>query len=60
MKTILGAVLVLCLMVAAFAIVSALLWWLVPLAFPLLPFTFGQAMALTGIMIIIGLPAMKN
>lgn len=60
MKVIFGAVLVLCAMVAVFALVALALAWLVPLAFPLLPFTYNQALALTGIMVIIGLPAMRN
>lgn len=60
MKVLFGALLVLCAMVAAFALVALALWWLVPLAFPLLPFTYNQALALTGIMVIIGLPAMRN
>lgn len=35
--------------VASFLIVSLLLWWLVPLAFPALSFSFSNAMALAGI-----------
>lgn len=59
-KVLLGAALVLVGFVVVFALAAALLWWLVPLAFPLLPFTYQQALALTGIAVVIGLPAMKN
>ena len=59
-QIILGALLVLFLFAVGFGLVSLALWVLVPLAFPLLPFDFGQAMALTGILIIVGLPAMRN
>jgi hypothetical protein len=40
---------------------SLALWMLVPAAFPLLDFTYWQALALTGIVVLFGLPvAVKN
>jgi glycerol-3-phosphate acyltransferase PlsY len=44
-----------------FGIIALALWWLVPLAFPLLAFTYWQALALTGILAIaVGMTAPKN
>lgn len=40
--------------VAGFLLVSLLLWWLVPLAFPALAFSFSNAMALAGIAFLVG------
>jgi hypothetical protein len=37
---------------------SLALWLLVPAAFPLLDFTYWQALALTGIVLLFGVPAM--
>jgi hypothetical protein len=40
---------------------SLALWLLIPAAFPLLDFTYWQALALTGIVFLVGSPAMvKN
>lgn len=55
-----GALAVLIVSVVIFGLVALLLMWLMNLAFPLLPFEYGQSLALTGIMLLIGLPAMRN
>lgn len=60
LKVILGALLVLLIGAVVFGLVALALWWLVPIAFPLLPFTYPQALALTGIACIIGAPAMRS
>lgn len=60
MKVIFAALAVLIGAAFGFALVALVLWLLVPLAFPLLAFTYWQALALTGIIVIIGLPALKN
>lgn len=36
-----------------YGIIALALWWLVPLAFPLLAFTYWQGLALTGILAIV-------
>jgi glycerol-3-phosphate acyltransferase PlsY len=44
-----------------FGVIGLALWWLVPLAFPLLAFTYWQALALTGILAIVSvMVASKN
>lgn len=60
MKVLLGALVVLFLAAAAFLLLSLVLLLLVPAAFPLLGFGFTNAMALAGIVVLIGLPAMRN
>jgi len=44
----------------AFFFLSLVLLVLVPVAFPALAFGFPNAMALAGILLIVGLPAMRN
>lgn len=44
----------------AFGMLSLALWLLVPAAFPGLDFSFPNAMALTGIALIVGIPAMRK
>lgn len=53
---IVGALLFIAMVVVAIATFSAALWFLVPLAFPLLPWTYWNAMALVGIITVVGLP----
>lgn len=55
-KIILGAAMVLFAFAAAFAIVAMALWFLIPVAFPLLGFEYYQALALTGVLTIVGAP----
>lgn len=59
MKIVIGAVVVLLALAVAFGLLSLLLWWLIPLAFPLLGFTFGQAMATAGLLLVIWLPTLN-
>lgn len=52
---------VLLMLAIAFGLVSLFLWWIIPLAFPLLPFSFGNAMALAGLILVLNIPgAMKS
>lgn len=60
MKILLAVITLLVVVAAAFALFAAALWWLVPLAFPLLPFGYPQALALTGIVALILLASTKN
>lgn len=46
--------------VMVFTVTALVLMWLMGLAFPLLPFSYGQSLALTGIVLLIGLPSMRN
>lgn len=56
MKVLLASVLVILAVLVAFALLSLLLWWLIPIAFPALAFSFGQAMATAGLTLVIWLP----
>jgi fumarate reductase subunit D len=49
LKIIVGALVVIAAGAAVFALIALLMLWLVGIAFPLLPFTYIQALALTGI-----------
>jgi len=48
------------LVVVAFVMVSLALWILIPLAFPMLDFGYWNAAALTVVVFMVGLPAVKN
>lgn len=60
MKVIVTAVGVLLGVALILGIVTFLLMLLMNLAFPLLAFGYWQSLALVGILVLIGLPAMKN
>jgi hypothetical protein len=53
---IVGALLFIVLFVVAIAAFSAVLWFMIPLAFPLLPWTYWNALALAWIILLVGLP----
>lgn len=43
-----------------FALFALALWWLIPLAFPAVAFNYGNALALTGVLTVVGLPALSR
>lgn len=55
-KTLIGALMVLLLVVVAIAAFSLALWLMIPLAFPMLPWTYWNALALAWIILLVGLP----
>ena len=60
MNPILVILIALVFLAALFGFVSLVLWWLIPLAFPALSFSFGNAMALAGLMFLLNTPAVLS
>jgi hypothetical protein len=59
MKLLLTVFFLLTIVAGLFALGALILWWLIPIAFPLLAFNYGQALALTGLLTLFALPSLK-
>jgi hypothetical protein len=59
LKLLLTVFFFLIIVVGLFALGALILWWLVPAAFPLLAFNYGQALALMGLLTLFALPSLK-
>lgn len=60
MNPILVALVVVVVLAALFFGVSLVLAWLIPLAFPALTFTYGNAMALAALLFLLNLPGLLS